>query len=65
MKIKELIAALSNLDPELKVVTRIDKYYTYREAISVKTGNFDAQSGAFDECCDDEYYALDAVAIKD
>lgn len=67
MKIKELIAQLSKLDPELDAVVRINKYYTYQKVTSVETGTFH-EHGEFEPAeaySEFPNYQPDAVAIKD
>lgn len=66
MKVRELINELSKLDPELVVVSRINKHYTYREVREVEAGMFDEQSGVFNGLgWFDDDVAPDAVAVKD
>lgn len=64
MKNKELIKKLQDLDPELEVITRIDKYYTHKPVINVELVVLDI-SGAVssEEDCDE--FTSNAIALND
>lgn len=64
MKVKELIKELSKLDPELRVVSRVDKYFTHKPVIGIMLGCFDSQVGSFDEYVENYDMDVDAVSIS-
>lgn len=66
MKNKELMKLLQDLDPELEIVTRIDKHYTHRKITKVEEVLFDSEIGeiSYLECFDDDIKG-NAIAIND
>lgn len=64
MKVKELIEQLSKMDPELDVVSRVDKYSTHKPVTYVKMGCFDRQIGSFDEYVEGYDMDVDAVSVS-
>ena len=64
MKVKELIEKLSKMNPELDVVSRVDKYATHKPVTYVAMGCFDSQIGSFDEYVEGYDMDVDAVSVS-
>lgn len=64
MNVKELIKELLKVDPELQVVSRVDKYFTHKPVTGIMLGCFDDQVGSFDEYFEGDDMDADAISIS-